>query len=229
MAVAAGAQPGDPLYDLKRGTEQTQLALAGDSRGQTLLELAGTRLEELTLLVGTGDAALVERTLQTMDEHTTQGAAWLAAQAVQAADAAPLEPLARWTAEQSGGLAALAADLPPGAAPAYERSTELLGALAARVEELRGALGCPAGPAVVGDDALGPVPGVCLTDTPVAVVEESPATVPPGGGTPATVPPSAGPSVPPTPAAPPASGPGACGSPGGGLPERPVTGPGSGT
>ncbi|MCF6736636.1 DUF5667 domain-containing protein [Blastococcus sp. KM273129] len=216
VAVAAGAQPGDPLYDLKRGTEQTQLALAGDSRGQTLLELAGTRLEELALLVGTGDPVLVERTLRTMDEHTTQAVGWLTAQAVRSVDTAPLEVLSRWTAGQSGGLAALAGEVPAGAAPAYARSTDLLGTLATRVEELRGALRCPTGPAVAGDDALGPVPGICLADTPVAVVEEPPGTVPPVAGTPADVPPSAGPSTPPVPAAPPASG-----SPPAGEPQRP--------
>ncbi|SEL34696.1 hypothetical protein SAMN04515665_111106 [Blastococcus sp. DSM 46786] len=204
VAVAAGAQPGDPLYDLKRGTEQTQLALAGDSRGQTLLELAGTRLEELTLLVGTGEPALVEHTLLIMDEHTAQGAGWLTGQAVQSRDAAPLGFLSRWTAEQSGGLAVLADDVPASAAPAYGRSTDLLRALATRVEALRGVLQCPAGPAVVGDDVLGPVPGPCLTDTPAAVVEEPPGAVPPGAGPATGVPPSAAPSAPAVPSAPPA-------------------------
>jgi hypothetical protein len=47
VAVADSADPGDVLYDLKRGTEQTQLALAGDSRGRALLGFASTRLEEL--------------------------------------------------------------------------------------------------------------------------------------------------------------------------------------
>ncbi|MGY1721648.1 DUF5667 domain-containing protein [Blastococcus sp. SYSU DS0533] len=206
VAVAAGAQPGDPLYDLKRGTEQTQLALAGDSRGHTLLELAGTRLGELTLLLGAGDPVLVERTLHTMDEHTTQGAGLLTGQAVQGGDTAPLDTLSRWTAEQSGGLAALAGDVPAGAAPAYGRSTDLLRALATRVEALREALRCTAGPAVVGDDALGPVPGVCPADSPVTVVEEPPAVVPPEAAPSPDVPPSAGPPAPAVPSAPPAPG-----------------------
>ena len=45
------ARPGDVLYGLKRGTEQTQLALAGDARGQTLLDFASTRLDEVRALV----------------------------------------------------------------------------------------------------------------------------------------------------------------------------------
>jgi hypothetical protein len=52
LGAAQGARPGDLLYDLKRGGEQTQLALAGDSRGTTLLGFASTRLEELQELVG---------------------------------------------------------------------------------------------------------------------------------------------------------------------------------
>jgi hypothetical protein len=50
VAVADSARPGDVLYELKRGTEQTQLALAGDARGRTLLDFASTRLDELAAL-----------------------------------------------------------------------------------------------------------------------------------------------------------------------------------
>ncbi|MGY2003184.1 DUF5667 domain-containing protein [Blastococcus sp. SYSU DS1024] len=250
VAVAAGAQPGDPLYDLKRGTEQTQLALAGDSRGQTLLELASTRLEELTLLAGAGDPVLVQRTLRAMDEHTAQGATWLTGRAVELRDAAPLDTLARWAAAHSGGLAMLSDGVPASAAPAYGESTDLLRALTARIQGLRAALQCSAGPPVVGDDALGPVPGLCRTVAPPAVVEESPATVPPGTGTDTAVPPSAGPAdpaAPPVPSAPgsapagtpqvavPSSAPtgGATPTPGGPRPSMPTLplpgGPGTGT
>ncbi|MGY1884448.1 DUF5667 domain-containing protein [Blastococcus sp. SYSU DS0753] len=227
VAVAAGAQPGDPLYDLKRGTEQTQLALAGDSRGQTLLELASTRLEELALLAAAGEPALVQHTLRAMDEHTAQGATWLTGRAVELRDAAPLDTLARWAAAHSGGLATLSDDVPAAAAPAYGESTDLLRALTARVEGLRAALQCSAGPAVVGDDALGPVPGLCLTAAPPAVVDESPAAVPPhtdtDTDTDTTVPPSAGPAEPAAPAAPPT--PSEPGSTPAGTPQAP--GPGS--
>jgi hypothetical protein len=58
-AVATGAGPGDLLYGLKRGTEQTQLALAADStRGRTLLDFASTRLDELRALVEDDATAL---------------------------------------------------------------------------------------------------------------------------------------------------------------------------
>ena len=108
VAVSTDAGPGDPLYGLKRGTEETQLALAGDGRGQTLLDFARTRLHELEELTGSGvsalpaagaagpdgtvvlaadaDPQLVLETLATMDAQTTEGAAWLTDRAVDTGD-----------------------------------------------------------------------------------------------------------------------------------------------
>ena len=86
--------PATSLYGLKRGTEETQLALAGDARGQTLLDFARTRLHELEELAGSGvsalpaagaaagrlavlaadvDPALVLETLATMDDADHRG------------------------------------------------------------------------------------------------------------------------------------------------------------
>jgi hypothetical protein len=183
VAVADGAGPGDALYDLKRGTEQTQLALAGDSRGQTLLGFASIRLDELETLVTDGttalpaatptdpaggtvsaagaDPGLVLGTLRTMDEQTQQGAVWLTARAIATEDARPLEDLAEWAARQAGGLAALEGLVPDAAADAVGRSLTLLAQVGARTGGLEAALTCPAGPAVDGSDDLGPVPASC--------------------------------------------------------------------
>ena len=118
VARGAGRQrgPGDVLYGLKRGTEQTQLALAGDARGTTLLGFASTRLDELehlveapsalpaaggaagaggTVLAAGADPELVISTLETMDDQTTEGTAWLTDRAVTTADGAPLDDLSR--------------------------------------------------------------------------------------------------------------------------------------
>jgi hypothetical protein len=183
VAVADDAAPGDVLYGLKRGTEQTQLAVAGDSRGQTLLDFAGTRLDELealvdaptalpaagaaspggeTVLAAEGDAALVLETLRTMDEQTTEGTVWLTDRAVETEDTDPLDRLAGWAAEQHAGLTAVAPLVPDAAADATAESLSLLTDIATRVEGLRSAVDCPAGPAVNGDDELGPVPGLCV-------------------------------------------------------------------
>ncbi|WP_051005088.1 DUF5667 domain-containing protein [Blastococcus saxobsidens] len=207
VAVAAGAGPGDPLYDLKRGTEQTQLALAGDNRGQTLLELARTRLEELRALADDRNAALVRQTLQTMDAQTAEGAALLTGDAVRTGDPESLDALAAWTAEQSTGLGALRGEVPADAGQDYADSAALLDALTARAAGLRTALACSTGPATVGDDDLGPVPGLCLTDAPPPVAGESPAAPEPAPAVPGTTtdpgsPPAADPGSPARPSTP---------------------------
>jgi hypothetical protein len=182
VAVSTSAQPGDPLYGLKRGTEQTQLALAGDSsRGQTLLDFASTRLHELDRLLSKGTTALpaagsgddgavlaagaspelVTETLATMDAQTAQGASWLATRAAQTSSSSPLDFLAQWTAQQSAGLSALVSKVPEGARDAMGNSLALLSKVTARDAALRDALACPAGPAIAGTDSLGPVPAPC--------------------------------------------------------------------
>jgi hypothetical protein len=189
FAGAQSASPGDLLYDLKRGGEQTQLVLAGDStRGPTLLGFATTRLDELGALVGvqpdaapvvgttpsggeTGLAAgpdvdLVLDTLQTMDTQTTEGTSALTSYAVQASDADALEVLTGWAADQSAGLGEVGAQLPAGARAALAGSRELVDRVAARGSALEEALGCASGPATAGADELGPLPAGCAPVVP---------------------------------------------------------------
>jgi hypothetical protein len=221
VAVSAGAQPGDPLYGLKRGTEQTQLALASDSsRGQTLLDFASTRLHELDQLLSEGTTALpaaggdgdsgavlaadaspelVTQTLKTMDAQTTEGASWLATRAVQTGTASSLEFLAQWTAQQSADLSALVSEVPAGARDAMGNSLALLGQVGARDVALQNALTCPAGPATAGSDGLGPVPTDCAQQTPPSAAGGStaePGGVPGGEQTTADLPTTEVPAVP---------------------------------
>jgi hypothetical protein len=233
VAVADGAQPGDVLYDLKRGTEQTQLALAGDSRGRTLLDLAGTRLDELEVLVADGgtampaatpagpaeesisaagtDPALVLETLRTMDEQTAEGTVWLTDRAVENSDGGQLEYLARWATGQADGLTALQDEMPAPAADAAEQSLGLLTEIGARTDGLQAALGCPAGPALDGADDLGPVPAGCATPDPTAPPtgggNTSTGTSPPGSGAPESTTPALPTDPPATGAGPGESGP----------------------
>jgi hypothetical protein len=208
VALSDGARPGDVLYGLKRGTEQTQLALAGDSRGHTLLDFASTRLGELQYLVSEDAAALpaagapsgsaaqvvlaagadpelVIETLDTMDAQTTEGAAWLAERAVTKQDAAPLEDLASWTSAQTAGLSALQADVPGEAQDALADSLALLADVGSRAAGLLPVLDCSSGPATDGVDELGPVPGSCEGAAP---------TPPVPGGEPGTAPGTDGPA-----------------------------------
>jgi hypothetical protein len=161
VAVSTGARPGDVLYGLKRGTEQTQLALAGDARGATLLQFASTRLSELRGLRGDGDTALAVATLHTMDRQTTEAASWLTARAVTTRSSAPVAELADWADGQRAGLASLRPRLPEGARPAAAHSLDLLTRVGVRADAVAKALTCPAGPVTKGSDPLGPLPAPC--------------------------------------------------------------------
>ncbi|MGY1641157.1 DUF5667 domain-containing protein [Geodermatophilus sp. SYSU D00703] len=221
VAVATDSGPGDVLYGLKRGTEQTQLALAGDDRGLTLLQFAATRLAELEELPGAGPTDVVVDLLDTMDAQTAEGAALLTTRAVAARTAAPLDELADWAARQATGLAALEAGVPAGAATDVRESSDLLADVGARVEDLRAALACPGGPATDGTDPLGPVPVPCPAEVPApAPSAPAPDAGQPAPGTRAGESPDrdAGtvPSATPAPSAPPAqeAPPGSTGNPG---------------
>ena len=217
VALAAGAGPGDVLYGVKRGTEQTQLALAGDSRGRALLDLARTRLDELDDL--DGDAGLVRSTLATMDDQTTEGASWYLARAVDTSDPAPLDRVSRWAGEQSAQLDGVRAGIPPEASDDVAASLGLLDAITQRTDGLRTALDCTAGPALAGSDQLGPVPGECAAA--VGTPETPPSSVVPSepapGATPQAGAPTSTPIEPTTPGGPPAEQP----APGPPLPQGP--------
>ena len=73
VALADGARPGDVLYGLKRGTEQTQLALAGDARGTTLLGFASTRLDELRTPRRRAERAAGRRRRGRLGRHGARG------------------------------------------------------------------------------------------------------------------------------------------------------------
>ena len=215
VAVAEDARPGDALYGLKRGTEQAQLALAGDARGETLLELADTRLDEVRWLVTEGatalpaaggagsgsgstvlaagiDPELVSETLRTMDAQTAEGVAWLTERAVTTASPRPLQVLSLWAAAQSEELDSLRDDVPAAAEDAVADSLVLLADVTTRVTGVESSLACPDGPAVTTSDELGPVPGLCQAGAPPASPpEDIGAGSPPGpgsSGTPGRIP-----------------------------------------
>jgi len=209
VALADGARPGDVLYGLKRGTEQTQLALAGDARGTTLLGFASTRLDELQELVDAphalpaaggadfpggavlaagADPELVISTLETMDDQTTEGTAWLTDRAATSASEKPLDELSGWVASQTDGLTTLAPRLPDAAGAAVAHSLTLLSDVSARAGALQVALTCSAGPAVGPADQLGPTPTTCAPATAPAPDGSAGGGVPGTGSTPGTLP-----------------------------------------
>jgi hypothetical protein len=235
LASAQGARPGDLLYGVKRGGEQTRLALAGDDRGLTLLGFATTRLDELGQLVGVQPHAapaagvvpgggpvlaagphlsLVVDTLQTMDAQTAEGTAALTTTAVAHADTGVLSVLTGWADAQQAGIDRLARAVPPGAEAALTAARDLAVRVAARGADLGRALGCPGGPSTAGTDELGPRPAPCPAESAppaapsTAAGTTAPSTTAAVPATPSSAPTSAPPAVPTSPAPAPASRPG---------------------
>jgi hypothetical protein len=109
---------------------------------------------------------LVIATLETMDDQTTEGTAWLTDRAVSTPDAGPLDQLDVWVTAQTDELAALAPALPDAAGAAVSHSLALLSEVGVRADGLQVALTCSAGPAVGAADALGPAPADCVPADP---------------------------------------------------------------
>jgi hypothetical protein len=77
-AAASGALPGDPLYPVKRGIEQVQIAAhVGDaSKGSALLDQADTRLGEVQHMLASGetDQSLLDATTADFQSSANSGA-----------------------------------------------------------------------------------------------------------------------------------------------------------
>ncbi len=110
-AAAAGALPGEPLYPIKRGIEETTTALrTGDAaEGQALLGQAETRLDELSTLMADGDAsqALLTSTVDSFRSAADDGSAKLFTAYQRDGDASHVEVVRDFTTTQMSRLAAL--------------------------------------------------------------------------------------------------------------------------
>jgi hypothetical protein len=155
------ALPGDPLYALKRGTEQAGLALARDdgSRGLRYLHLAGVRAAEIRDLAGragAGPTTFID-TLGVLDAQTAAGVRLLTSDAVRQTDDGTLVTVGNWTVQQYGLLQATVSHLPADAQPRLRDSLALLRRVGDRVVALRGRLSCSCLAGATSDD-LGPLP-----------------------------------------------------------------------
>jgi hypothetical protein len=160
VAASGDALPGDALYGLKRRVQNAELMVARTDvdRGRRHLELARTRVQELDTAGVSARPGPLLSTLDDMDSETRDGIRLLSTAAVDGTDEGRLGELAAWTAEQRALLTAASARLPEGARGRAADSLALLSAVAARLEELRGSLGCDC-PAAGRPDDLGPKPG----------------------------------------------------------------------
>ncbi|HEX3816476.1 MAG TPA: DUF5667 domain-containing protein [Mycobacteriales bacterium] len=176
VAESGHALPGDALYGLKRTTESVQLSLSGSdvSTGREHLNLASTRLSEVTKLIGRGDTAagsfryvaggggltahqraLVTSTLDDMDRQTTQGTRLLTTAAVRSGNTAPLNDLRSWAGKQSRAMHGLQQRVGKPTSDRVGASVSVLDHVVSRVGGLLNGpdCACPAG-----SDSLGPLP-----------------------------------------------------------------------
>jgi hypothetical protein len=164
-AASESAHPGDALYGVKRSTERAQLAMAGSNltRGQLSLNFARTRLAEAVSLPN--DDSGFGAVLKDMDADTVQGVKLLNASAVARKQAAPLNTVDGFVANQRRAIEPVLDRLSPANQERARVSLNLLEAVAKRSANLRAGLACEtvtsAGPA----DALGPQLRGCMAGT----------------------------------------------------------------
>ena len=174
--LARSALPGDPLYNVKRASENAQLSLeSGTGKATSLLALAKTRVSEVADLLsipsaaGTGPqadgsisdrtAALISSTLDSADDDLRQASTLLTTQAVRSHSAAPLQTMISWAPQQQSRLGQIVDHLPDGSSlqDRANSSWQLVQSAYARAQALRTDLGCDCLRSS-GSDALGPLP-----------------------------------------------------------------------
>jgi hypothetical protein len=153
-AASGGANPGDPLYSVKRSTESARLALAGSdqSRGELLLGFAHNRVSEARSVQG--DSRLLAGVLNDMDDETRQGSRLLLqATLANRHDPTALNAIDNFVTTQGTALRTL------DGSPRIGQSVALVNSLAERAEAVRADLNCIA--AAPATDDLGVVPTGC--------------------------------------------------------------------
>jgi hypothetical protein len=155
-AISGDALPGDPLYGVKRSTENARLALAGSdaSKGELYLQFARNRLHEAR---STGVAR--PGGLDEMDSETRDGVRLLLTDAVGRHDSTALDAIDGFVAAQRAELVRF------GGNDRVLRSVALLNRIAARSATVRASLRCPptaaAPTATERTDDLGPLVPTC--------------------------------------------------------------------
>ncbi len=174
-AASSSAVPGDALYNVKRSTEQAQIALAGSdvNSGQLYLEFARKRATEAAA-VRRKPGRLI-RVLTDMDRQTRSGVALLDSTAVSRRDATPLAKINVFVARQRPDVVGLLSGLNGDARTRALQSLALVDEVQRRAGELRRLLLCTAG-RTIQRDTLGPIPQNCsaMPGGPVTVPSDGP-------------------------------------------------------
>ena len=128
-AAAQDALPGDALYPIKRGIEtaQTDLSRGQESKGQHLLDQAGSRLHEVEALLA-ADAAgpQVEATLDDFAGQATEGSQLLLDSYGDQQDPATVDQVRDFTSSSMDDLAALAQLAPTDLQGSFQQAAGVL-------------------------------------------------------------------------------------------------------
>jgi hypothetical protein len=176
--LSRSALPGDPLYNLKRASENAQLSLeSGTGKATELLDFAKTRVNEVadllsipsaSALSGQGPqadgaisrhtASLITSTLGSADDDLRQAASLIDTKAVRSRSTAPLKFMLNWAPDQQSRLNQIIDHIPAGTL--HDRavaSGELVAAAFSRAQALKDDMNCGCLNAS-GTDSLGPLP-----------------------------------------------------------------------
>jgi hypothetical protein len=159
ISMASGdALPGDPLYAMKRSTENAQLVLAVSDvdKGQAYLNFARTRGQEATATHS--DPGKLLPVLGDLDQQTTTGVRLLTGAAVSRHDPTILDSVDGFVAEQRPALTNLLGTVSGPDRPRTQQSLDLLTQIAARSTALRATIDCASSGR---SDSLGPLPSDC--------------------------------------------------------------------
>ncbi|MFL6062080.1 MAG: DUF5667 domain-containing protein [Marmoricola sp.] len=128
-AAAESALPGDALYPIKRGLESAQVSLnSSDSgKGQDLLRMAGTRLDETQALMKQHEStAAITQTLSAFKSSASDGADLLFNDYQRNGDTADITRLRAMLGSQLSQLDQMASGAPAGTQAAFADAKQLL-------------------------------------------------------------------------------------------------------
>jgi hypothetical protein len=148
-AAAENALPGDALYPIKRGLESAQVSFktSDAAKGQDLIKQAGTRLDEIDGLMGSGDSSTrIAHTLSSYEHSATSGADLLFVSYQRDGDVGDLSALRGAFTDQMAQLKQLAAQAPASAQPDFASALALLADLDQQARVLCGNCGPDSGP-----------------------------------------------------------------------------------
>ncbi|MPY98606.1 MAG: hypothetical protein GEU97_11540 [Actinophytocola sp.] len=175
IEISQTAIPGDLLYDLKRTTESIALDLtfSDSGRARKHIEIASTRIDELTALVERDDAdggvtsdeaSGYQSLLIDFDRSAIIASRVITNNADETNDHNDLTMLREWAVRAGDRLATLSTAIPDSVANSFGQSTELVHSIEDRASSLLGRVHCTTMTADE-SDVIGPLPATGRCDS----------------------------------------------------------------